>query len=158
MSDAAKNLVELMLEGLRPNDKPLNVRAQKAVLDIGPALLDELLCRAFDTTLRPAYRVRLLHAISLLSPGHEQQIDCYDIDRFLDDPSPQVRRAGRQLHERIRAATLTATPPTSTMPTISTTQRNDAEDCVRRQLVTNVPVAVAGGLVLHPEMLCPAAH
>lgn len=155
--EAVKNVVELMLDGLRPSDKTLNTFATRAILGVGPALLDELLCRAFDEEIRPGHRARLINTITLLSPGHEQQIDCFDIDRFLDDPSPHVRRAMRHLHDRIRAATPTATPSTTTLPPISTPRRDDTEDRVAGQLVARDAEECSGGPVQDVE-LCRAAH
>ena len=128
--EAATNLVELMIEGLRPNDNTLNALALRAILNTGPVLLDELICRAFDAEIRPGHRARLIEAITLLSPGHEQHVGCYDTDRFLEDRSPRVRRAARELHARIRAATET-TPPTSMVLASTTTRRDgNAQDPV----------------------------
>jgi len=120
---AVDNLFSLVLESLRIDDVLLNEHALHAVTDLGPPILDRLLQRAFHPDICPRYRVRLLQAVTVLCPGHEQCVDCYDIDRFLEDPSPRVRRAGRELHARIRAAT-PVMPPLSTMLASRTTRRD----------------------------------
>jgi hypothetical protein len=156
--EAVKNLVELMLDGLRPSDKNLNTLATRAILDVGPALLDELLCRAFDADIGAGHRARLFNVITLLSPGHEQHIACYDTDRFLDDPSPQVRRAVRALHARLRTATPTPTSASMMLASSTAGRDNQAHDPISGPVAARAAEASTDGPIQQSAIQCRSAQ